>query len=109
MRVSIPGPRPPPPSSDIYSPKPLNPASDQELLGCIYQRGKKLSIRRYWTRTNTPSSSSSSGEEENKIGYYTNNMDPEFFRFVDRKYDFSILKRPVREKGTAHPDDLVEY
>ena len=66
-------------------------------------------MRCYWSSTNNPSSSSDGGEDENKIGINTNNMDPEILRFVDRKYDFSILKRPLRDQGTAHPDDLAEY
>ncbi|KAI6910015.1 hypothetical protein KC318_g3538 [Hortaea werneckii] len=58
----------------------------------------------YWCPKNSPSPG-----EETRVGINTNNMDPEVLRFVDRKYDFSILKRPLRDQGTAHPDDLAEY
>ncbi|RMX99654.1 hypothetical protein D0868_09433 [Hortaea werneckii] len=58
----------------------------------------------YWSPKNSPSPG-----EEHRVGINTNNMDPEVLRFVDRKYDFSILKRPVRDWATAHPDDLAEY
>ncbi|KAI7171803.1 hypothetical protein KC316_g5680 [Hortaea werneckii] len=58
----------------------------------------------YWCPKNSPSPG-----EQTRVGINTNNVDPEVLRFVDRKYDFSILKRPVREKGTAHPDDLADY
>lgn len=43
------------------------------------------------------------------MGLNTNNVNPELLRFVDRKFEYSYLKVPLRSKDTAHPDDLAEY
>ena len=48
-------------------------------------------------------------EGRNKMGLNTNNIKPELLRFVDRKFDYSILKVPLKEKRRAHVDDQAEY
>ncbi|KAJ5619107.1 hypothetical protein N7510_003091 [Penicillium lagena] len=46
---------------------------------------------------------------EYKMGLNTSNVNPEVLRFVDRKYEYSWVKQPLRSKDTAHQDDLAEY
>lgn len=46
---------------------------------------------------------------EYQMGVNTNNMDPEVLKYVDRKFDYSILKVPLRSKDTAHPEDQATY
>ncbi|KAK4973330.1 hypothetical protein LTR66_011176 [Elasticomyces elasticus] len=48
-------------------------------------------------------------EGEYKIGLNTNNVNPELLRFVDRKFEYSLLMSPLRSKDTAHPDDPAKY
>lgn len=43
------------------------------------------------------------------MGLNTNNMDPEVLEYVDRRFDYSIKKRPLRSKETAHPEDRAIY
>lgn len=35
--------------------------------------------------------------------------DPEVLEYVDRRFDYSIKKRPLRSKETAHPEDRAIY
>ncbi len=43
------------------------------------------------------------------MGLNTNNMDPEVLRYVDRRFDYSITKTPLRSKDAAHPEDRASY
>ncbi len=43
------------------------------------------------------------------MGLNTTNMDPEVLKYVDRRFEYSVLKTPVRSKDTAHPDDRATY
>lgn len=43
------------------------------------------------------------------MGLNMNNVDPELLKFVDRKFEYSVLMSPVRSKDTAHPDDPAKY
>lgn len=43
------------------------------------------------------------------MGLNTNNINPELLKFVDRKYEYSMLRIPLRSKDVAHPDDLAKY
>ena len=43
------------------------------------------------------------------MGLNTNNVDPEALKFLERRYDFSWLKAPVKSKGVAHAEDLAQY
>jgi hypothetical protein len=43
------------------------------------------------------------------MGLNTNNIDPELLKFVDRKFDYSQMKAPLKSKDTAHPDDAAKY
>jgi hypothetical protein len=43
------------------------------------------------------------------MGVNTNNINPESLKFVDRKYTYGDLIRPLREQGDAHPDDPAPY
>lgn len=43
------------------------------------------------------------------MGINTNNVDPELLRFVDRKFDYAVLKSPLREKDGRHVDDGAKY
>lgn len=43
------------------------------------------------------------------MGLNTNNINPELLRFVDRKFEYSVLMSPLRSKDTAHPDDQARY
>lgn len=44
-----------------------------------------------------------------QMGVNTNNMDPEVLKFVDRKFEYAVLKSPLRSKDTAHPEDQANY
>lgn len=46
---------------------------------------------------------------EYKMGLNTTNMDPEVLKYVDRRFEYSVLKSPVRSKDTAHPEDRATY
>ncbi|KAJ5454832.1 uncharacterized protein N7458_005788 [Penicillium daleae] len=48
-------------------------------------------------------------EGEYKMGLNTNNVNPELLKFVDRKFEYSMLTIPLRSKDTAHPDDPAKY
>jgi hypothetical protein len=43
------------------------------------------------------------------MGLNTNNVNPELLRFVDRKFEYSVLMSPLQSKDTAHPDDPAKY
>lgn len=43
------------------------------------------------------------------MGVNTNNMDPELLKYVDRRFDYAILKIPLRSKDTAHSEDHATY
>jgi len=45
-----------------------------------------------------------------EMGLNTNIVNnPELLRFVDRKFEYSMLMSAVRSKDTAHPDDPAKY
>lgn len=43
------------------------------------------------------------------MGLNMNNVDPELLKFVDRKFEFSQARVPLRTEGARHPDDVAEY
>lgn len=43
------------------------------------------------------------------MGLNTNNVNPELLKFVDRKFEYSMLLAPVRSKDARHPDDPAKY
>ncbi|TVY44178.1 hypothetical protein LSUB1_G003139 [Lachnellula subtilissima] len=59
----------------------------------------------YWWPIRPPSTD----EGEYEMGLNTNNVNPELLRFVDRKFEYSVLISPLRSKDTAHPDDPAKY
>jgi hypothetical protein len=61
--------------------------------------------RCYWWPIGPPPTD----EGEYKMGLNTNNVNPELLRFVDRKFEYSVLMSPLRSKDTAHPDDPAKY
>lgn len=61
--------------------------------------------RCYWWPIRPPSTDG--GEYE--MGLNTNNINPELLKFVDRKFEYSVLKSPLRSKDTAHSDDPAKY
>ena len=44
-----------------------------------------------------------------EMGLNTNNINPELLRFVDRKFEYSVLQSPLKKKDAAHPDDPAKY
>jgi hypothetical protein len=61
--------------------------------------------RCYWWPIRPPPTD----EAEYKMGLNTNNVNPELLKFVDRKFEYSMLTIPLRSKDTAHPDDPAKY
>jgi hypothetical protein len=43
------------------------------------------------------------------MGLNTNNINPELLKFVDRKYEFSMMGNSIRAKDKVHPDDQAKY
>lgn len=64
-----------------------------------------MPCRCYWWPLQPPSTDG----EEYKMGVNTNNMDPEVLKYVDRWFERAILKRPLRSKDAAHPEDQATY
>lgn len=61
--------------------------------------------RMYWSNLERPTE-----KEEDVMGVNTNCVtDPWVLRFVDRKYEYSWIKTPIKTKEAAHPDDLAQY
>lgn len=61
--------------------------------------------RCYWWPLQSPSADGG----EYQMGVNTNNMDPELLKYVEKRYDYAVLKIPVRSKDSAHPEDHANY
>jgi len=64
-------------------------------------------IRCYWWPLQPPPPTDDGGEYQ--MGVNTNNMDPEVLRYVDRRFEYSVLKSPLRSKDAAHAEDRATY
>jgi hypothetical protein len=65
--------------------------------------------RCYWWPLRPPPKDGEEGEGEYQMGLNTNNVNPEQLRFVDRKFEYSMLRTPLKETGEKHRDDLADY
>lgn len=65
--------------------------------------------RCYWWPIRAPSTDDEKEYKEYEMGLNTNIVNPELLRFVNRKFDYSVLRRPLRSRDAAHPDDPAKY
>jgi hypothetical protein len=76
-----------------------------QTIPVLFDQERLTSCRMYWWPLEPPPTDGG----EYKMGINTSNMNPEVLKFVDRKYEYSWVKQPLRSKDTAHQDDLAEY